>query len=191
MYTVLGRDPVLAGIMERVGRYGLRVQPDGYRALIESVISQQLSGRAADGIIRRLHARYGGHPTPGQVAATPEEDLRGAGLSRMKASYIRGISAGVEDGSIDLRRLGGMSDGEVIGELTRIRGVGVWTAQMFLIFSLGRQDVLPTGDLGIRRGFGELYGVTGEADMIRVAEGWRPYRTAASWYLWRRSDGAA
>ena len=187
---ILCRDPILAGLIKQVGPYRLEAAPDRYRALVEAVVSQQLSGRVADRIIEKIHGIYGRSPTPDQILATPDSALRKVGLSRMKIAYIREISEKTEDGTLPLQQMAGMSDEEVIRVLTRIRGIGVWTAQMFLIFSLGRHDVLPTGDLGIRRRFAELYGITQEDEMIKQAEGWRPYRTVASWYLWKSAKVA-
>ena len=179
-------DPTLAGIIDLVGAYSLKTRPNRFRALVEAIVSQQLSGRVADGILRNMRGIYSGRfPSPRQVIATPDSRLREAGLSGMKIGYIRDISGRIESGDLRMRSLSGMSDEQVIDKLTGIKGIGVWTAQMFLIFSLGRQDVLPTGDLGIRKRFQALYGITDEAGMIRLAEGWRPYRTVAAWYLWK------
>lgn len=185
-------DPAMSDMIDIVGPYRLKTRRNRYWSLIESIVSQQLSGAAADSVLSRLRAMYPGRtPRPQDVASTPDEQLRLAGLSRMKVSYVKDISERVADGRMRMRRFAGMTDEQVIEELVEIRGIGVWTAQMFLIFSLGRLDVLPLGDLGIRRGFEIVYGITGESKMKRHAEMWRPFRTVASWYLWKgQSDFA-
>ena len=186
----LRKDPVLAVVIDRVGEYGLKIRPNRYRALVEAIVTQQLSGSAADAVLGRMLRIYGGRfPRPARIAATPDSVLREAGLSRMKVEYIKDVSERIESGKLRLGALAGMPDERVIEELVRIRGIGVWTAHMFLIFSLGRRDVLPVGDLGIRRAFKVLYGVTGEEEMTRIAEVWRPYRTVATWYLWKGQRG--
>lgn len=185
-------DPAMSDMIDIVGPYRLKTRRNRYWSLIESIVSQQLSGAAADSVLSRLRAMYPGRtPRPQDVASTPDEQLRLAGLSRMKVSYVKDISERVADGRMRMRRFAGMTDEQVIEELVEIRGIGVWTAQMFLIFSLGRLDVLPLGDLGIRRGFEIVYGITAESEMKRHAEMWRPFRTVASWYLWKgQSDFA-
>jgi len=188
----LRADPAMSDMIDIVGPYRLKTRRNRYWSLIESIVSQQLSGAAADSVLSRLRAMYPGRtPRPQDVASTPDEQLRLAGLSRMKVSYVKDISERVADGRMRMRRFAGMTDEQVIEELVEIRGIGVWTAQMFLIFSLGRLDVLPLGDLGIRRGFEIVYGITAESEMKRHAEMWRPFRTVASWYLWKgQSDFA-
>jgi len=188
----LRADPAMSDMIDIVGPYRLKTRRNRYWSLIESIVSQQLSGAAADSVLSRLRAMYPGRtPRPQDVASTPDEQLRLAGLSRMKVSYVKDISERVADGRMRMRRFAGMTDEQVIEELVEIRGIGVWTAQMFLIFSLGRLDVLPLGDLGIRRGFEIVYRITGESKMKRHAEMWRPFRTVASWYLWKgQSDFA-
>ncbi len=188
----LRADPAMSEMIDSVGPYRLKARRNRYWSLIESVVSQQLSGAAADSVLGRLRAIYHGRtPRPEDVASTPDAQLRGAGLSRMKVSYVKDISERAADGRLTMRRFSRMTDEQVIEDLVEIRGIGVWTAQMFLIFSLGRLDVLPLGDLGIRRGFDIVYGITSEPEMKKHAEMWRPFRTVASWYLWKgQSDFA-
>ena len=156
---------------------------------MQAIITQQLSGKASGAITSRFKAMYGGvFPTPADVLSTPEVDLRASGLSRSKVAYIKGVSKLVESGSLDLDALEGMPDDDVVSRLTEVRGIGRWTAEMFLIFTLGRLDVLPVDDLGLRKGIKEAYSLrdlpTG-AEARRIAERWRPYRTIATWYLWK------
>lgn len=186
----LRADPVMAASIDAVGEYCLKIRSNKYRALVEVVVAQQLSGHAAGAVLARLRRAYGGRfPTPVQVAETPELELRGVGLSESKARCIGEISRMIESGRLRLGTLARTSDPKVISELTKIRGIGVWTAQMFLIFALGRLDVLPLGDLGVKRAFRKLYGVTEEGGMVALAEAWRPYRTVATWYLWKANSG--
>ena len=156
---------------------------------MQAVITQQLSGKASGAITSRLKALYGGaFPAPADIIATPDEDLRGVGLSRSKVSYIRGISEMVESGDLDLDSLEKMSDDDVVAALTAVKGIGRWTAEMFLIFTLGRLDVLPVDDLGLRKGIKMAYStrtLPAGAESTRIAERWRPYRTVATWYLWK------
>ena len=184
-----GRDGRLAAVVGRVGEYRMRRARNRYESLVLAVIGQQLSGAAAGAAAARFRALYGGRfPRPGAVAATPEAALRGAGLSGMKAAAIAGLSARIESGALRLDALPRMPDEDVVGELSAVRGVGRWTAQMFLMFALGRLDVLPAGDLGLRRGIMLLRSagrLPSEAEAEREAEAWRPYRSAATWYLWR------
>ncbi len=182
-------DPKLEAAVREVGEYDIRLDSDKYESLVQAVITQQLSGKASGAITARLKALYGGaFPAPADVMATPDEDLRGVGLSRSKVSYIRGISELVESGDLDLDSLEKMSDDDVVAALTAVKGIGRWTAEMFLIFTLGRLDVLPVDDLGLRKGIKMAYSTralpTG-AEATRIAERWRPYRTVATWYLWK------
>ena len=182
-------DPKLEVAVREVGEYDIRLDSDKYESLVQAVITQQLSGKASGAITARLKALYGGaFPAPADVIATPDEDLRGVGLSRSKVSYIRGISELVESGDLDLDSLEKMSDDDVVAALTAVKGIGRWTAEMFLIFTLGRLDVLPVDDLGLRKGIKIVYSTralpTG-AEATRIAERWRPYRTVATWYLWK------
>jgi DNA-3-methyladenine glycosylase II len=179
--------------MRRYGPCGLAQaqHTDPLRALIHAIISQQLSTRAAATIEGRFRALYGGVPTPSQVAATPDAQLRAAGLSGQKVRYLRDLCRRVEDGSLPLTRLGVMSDDEVVAVLTEVKGIGRWTAEMFLMFRLHRPDVLPVDDLGIVKAVQRAYGLrktpTPER-LTRLGESWRPYRSVACWYLWASLD---
>jgi DNA-3-methyladenine glycosylase II len=188
-------DPVLRGVIDRVGPDNVldpvsRLSADNYGALVRSIVGQQLSTRAAVAIYGRLVERYGGRtPTPAEVLADDPDDLRvAAGLSHAKVAYLRSLAEHVLDGSLQLDRLDRLPDEQVIAELTSVRGIGTWSSHMFLIFQLQRPDVLPVGDLGIRRAFMVQYGLPklpAAAEMEKIAEPWRPYRTLASLFLWR------
>jgi DNA-3-methyladenine glycosylase II len=187
------RDPVIRDLMRRHGPCGLAQaqHTDPLRALIHAIISQQLSTRAAATIEGRFRALYGGVPTPSQVAATPDAQLRAVGLSGQKVRYLRDLCRRVEDGSLPLTRLGVMSDDEVVATLTEVKGIGRWTAEMFLMFRLHRPDVLPVDDLGIVKAVQRAYGLrrTPTAERLtRLGESWRPYRSVACWYLWASLD---
>jgi DNA-3-methyladenine glycosylase II len=188
-------DPVLCGVIDRVGSdnvldLGSRLSPDNYGALVRSIVGQQLSTRAAMAIYGRLIERYRGRtPTPAEVLEDDPDELRmAAGLSHAKVAYLRSLAEHVLDGSLQLDRLDELPDEQVIAELTAVRGIGTWSSHMFLIFQLQRPDVLPVGDLGIRRAFMVHYGLAklpGAAEMEQIAQPWRPYRTLASLFLWR------
>lgn len=190
-------DPHLARLIERVGPFRLEVR-DGlspFQALVRSIIYQQLSGRAAATIYGRVLALFPGEPmlVPQHLLDAPEDVLREAGLSRAKVAAVRDLSAKTLDGTVpSLEVLRTMDDEAIIKRLTAVRGVGRWTVEMLLIFRLSRPDVLPVHDLGVRRGFQCTYGL----DALPVpkalqahGERWRPYRSVASWYLWRAADG--
>ena len=182
-------DPKLEAAIREVGECNIRLDSNKYESLVQAIITQQLSGKASGAITSRFKAMYGGvFPTPADVLSTPEVDLRASGLSRSKVAYIKGVSKLVESGSLDLDALEGMPDDVVVSRLTEVKGVGRWTAEIFLIFALGRLDVLPVDDLGLRKGIKEAYSLrdlpTG-AEARRIAERWRPYRTIATWYLWK------
>jgi DNA-3-methyladenine glycosylase II len=195
----LGRDDVMAGLIELHGAIDLEERRRGrpsepYGALMRSIVGQQLSVKAARSIYTRLTDMFGGEtPTPRELLDTDPETLRGAGLSRPKVSYLRDLAQHVEDGTLHLTVLDNMTDSDVVAELTRVKGLGEWTAQMFLMFHLRRPDVLPVGDLGIRRAVERNYGLEGLPDaetLERLGERWRPYRTLASIYLWHSLDNA-
>jgi DNA-3-methyladenine glycosylase II len=193
-------DPVLGRLIGELGDLELPARrpdrPDGgehYAALVRTIAGQQLSVRAAQAIWRKLLDRFDGvAPTPEQVLAEEPEELRAAaGLSRAKVSYLRSLAEHVLSGELELDRLDELPDDEVIRELTAVKGLGEWSAHMFLMFQLGRPDVLATGDLGIRRAVELAYGLPGlpkPAELTELAEAWRPYRTAACRYLWRSLD---
>jgi DNA-3-methyladenine glycosylase II len=188
-------DPVLRALIDRLGTDWLAVPrpdlpTDRYGVLIRSIVGQQVSAAAARAIYGRLIARFGGRPpTPAEVLADDLEELRAAaGLSHAKARYLRSLAEHVTDGSLQLDALDALSDAEVIAELVAVNGIGLWSAQVFLIFHLGRPDVLPVGDLAIRRALMieyELPELPKAPAMEAIAEPWRPHRSLASRFLWR------
>lgn len=183
------RDAVMRAVIKAVGPFTLTLERNRFRMLVRSIIAQQISGHAARSIRKRLDTLVGpGGVTPEKLAGLSVADLRTAGLSGQKASYLHDLAAKVAAGKIRLHRTPKMSDEEIIAELIQVRGIGVWTAQMFLMFSLGRLDVFPHDDLGIRSALKKLYGLPelpDKATSQRIAEPWRPYATIASWYCWR------
>jgi DNA-3-methyladenine glycosylase II len=188
-------DPVLARLIDAVGplgdsRSGRPDRNDHYGALVRSIASQQLSVLAARAIYGRLTERFDGRaPTPQEILDDDPEELRAAaGFSRAKVGYLRSLAEHVLSGELELERLDELSDADVTAELVAVKGIGVWTAHMFLMFQLERPDVLPVGDLGIRRAIERAYGLDDLPDaptMERIAEPWRPHRTLACRYLWR------
>jgi DNA-3-methyladenine glycosylase II len=171
-----------------------RSRPDAFGALARAIVGQQLSTKAARSIWERVIAALGeDDPHPASILGAEEEALRGAGLSRSKVAYLRDLAGKVESGELDLERISELPDEDVIADLVEIKGIGRWTAEMFLIFHLGRPDVVSTGDLGIRRAVQIAYGLDelpGPTDLERIAEPWRPHRTLACLYLWRSLDNA-
>ncbi len=182
-------DPVMAAVVRRTGPFALKQNKKYFIVLCQAIVSQQISTRAAETIARRFHALFDGKvPTPARVATLTEERLRSAGLSRQKSSYILDLGQRFLDKSIQTRSFHALSNDEIVSQLTEVRGVGRWTAEMFLIFSLNRMDVLPVDDLGFRAGLKSIYNMKAlpDAKRIRVmAKKWRPYETAAAWYAWR------
>ena len=184
-------DPVLESIIERVGpsRFAGRSRGSHLDALVRSIVSQQLSVSAANTIHGRLIALVGEkNPLPEHWLALNDPDMRAAGLSRQKIAYIRDLARHVQNGALPMAKLHLMSDDDVIEALTAVKGIGVWTAQMFLMFQLGRPDVLPVLDLGIRNAFRRAYKLRKpptEKRMRALAKSWEPYRSVASWYLWQ------
>jgi DNA-3-methyladenine glycosylase II len=190
-------DPVIGAIVEAHGPLDQerrrRGRPaDAYGALLRSIVGQQLSTKAARTIYGRLADLYGGRaPTPAELIDTHPDRLREAGLSRAKASYLRSLAEHVVGGELELDRLNELSDDEVSAQLTAVKGLGQWTADMFLIFHLERPDVLPVGDLGVRRAVQiayELEGLPKPAELLAIGEPWRPHRSLASLYLWSSLD---
>ncbi|MBM5811630.1 MAG: DNA-3-methyladenine glycosylase 2 family protein [Gammaproteobacteria bacterium] len=188
-------DPVMAQLIRRAGPWApVRERGGAYAALLEAVAHQQLTGKAAKTILGRFHALYGdgGGPAPEQLLATPDETLRGVGFSRAKVAALKDIAAKTLDGTIPERRaLARMRDEAIITRLSAARGVGRWTVEMFLIFTLGRPDVLPVDDYGVRNGFRIAYGrraLPAPRALARFGARWAPYRTTAAWYLWRAVD---
>jgi len=189
-------DPVLAVIIRDVGPCRLRVEVRGgaFAALAESIVYQQITGKAAASIygrLRRLVRRR--HPRPQDILAATAKALRKVGLSRQKVAYLRDLSERVRDG-LKLRSIARLEDEAVIEALIEVKGIGRWTAEMFLMFRLGRLDVLPVHDYGIRKAMQKAYGIRelpSPARMRALAERWRPYRTVACWYLWRSLESKA
>ena len=189
-----GSDPVMAALVERHGELSVegrrrrRPAVDAYGMLLRSVIGQQLSVKAAATIYDRVLALFGGRtPPPEKLLEVEPQELRDVGLSWRKVEYVRDLAEHVLSGELELDRLDRLSDEQVIAEITAVRGFGLWSAQMFLIFFLERPDVLPTGDLGIRNAAQAAYGLDqppGPAELERIAEPWRPHRSLASVYLW-------
>jgi DNA-3-methyladenine glycosylase II len=196
---LLKADEKMADLVETLGPLDLeerrRGRPaDAYGALLRSIVGQQLSVKAARSIYNRLTEQFGGRtPSPRELLDADPEVVRGAGLSRPKVAYMRDLAEKVEAGDLPLDSLDAMSDDAAIAELTAVKGLGLWSAQMFLMFHLGRPDVLPVGDLGIRRAAERLYGLEGLPDaetLERLAERWRPHRSLACLYLWESLNNA-
>ncbi len=192
---LVNADPVLCAIIERRGACGLaeRSREQPLRSLARALVSQQLSVKAAATIFSRFLALYpdGRFPSPSQVLQTPVETLRGAGLSRQKASYLQDLCARVDSGALALDSLDELSDEQVMETLTAVKGIGRWTAEMILIFQLQRPDILPVDDVGLLRSIQHVYGFKRrptEKQVLRLGEKWRPYRSVASWYLWAELD---
>ena len=183
-------DPRLAAVMERVGPCRFEPHREGthFEAVLRSIVYQQLSGKAASTIHGRVITLLDGTPTPAGIVATPDDAFRAAGLSRQKLSYVRDLARHAGDGTVPFASLDALDDDAVIEALTSIKGVGLWTAQMFLMFRLGRPNVLPAEDLGIRKGVQLAYrtrGLPPPKRVLTLGRTWSPYATIASWYLWR------
>jgi DNA-3-methyladenine glycosylase II len=183
------RDPVIRNLIRRHGPCGLAdaQHEDAFTALTHSIISQQLSTKAAATIARRFDALFGGRPTPRAVALMDDAQLRAVGLSSQKIRYMRDLCSRVADGSLTLEKVNELSDEDVIQSLTQIKGIGRWTAEMFLMFRLHRPDVLPVDDLGILKAVQRAYGLRKlprAERLTKIGEPWRPYRSVACWYLW-------
>ncbi len=187
-----GVDDRLRIIIGKIGMISLKLNNDIFFSLVESILSQQLTPKAADSIIRRLVALFpDGSVTPDAMLGLSDDALRSCGISRQKISYIKNIAEGVLEGSISSEHFNRMSDEEIISTLVRIKGIGTWTAKMFLIFSLGRTDVLPHEDLGIINAMQRVYLLEEKPsrDIVeKIAEKWHPYCSIASLYLWKLKD---
>lgn len=190
-------DPAMAALIERIGEIDLKTRlrrrseekpPDAYGALLRAIVGQQLSTKAARTIYLRVCDLFGGStPSPEQLLEASEKDLRGCGLSGRKVEYVRDLAVHVLDGELELDRLGDLSDEEAIEEIVAVRGLGQWTAEMFLLFHLERPDVLSGGDLGIRKAVQIEYGLKempSPQKVLEIGEPWRPHRSLASLYLW-------
>jgi DNA-3-methyladenine glycosylase II len=188
------RDPTLGEVVEKVGPPDLRrgrPRRTHFAELVRAICYQQLAGAAARAIHGRVEALFDGVPTAEAVLATPDEQLRAAGLSAAKTASIRDLATRVADGEVELDRVSRLSDDEIVRELTLVRGIGRWTAEMFLMFQLGRLDVWPVDDFGVRKGFARIYSLpetpTPKA-LAPLGDGYRPYRSIAAWYCWRAAD---
>jgi DNA-3-methyladenine glycosylase II len=185
-----GVDPVMARIVQQVGVYDATYRRERFPALARAIIFQQLAGSAARAILKRFIELFPGRrfPSPEQVVATSEARLRKVGLSRAKALYIKGLAADVVAKKVNFHRFPKMEDDAIIAELTQVKGIGQWTAEMFLMFNLGRPDVMPAGDLGVQNAVMKAYGMAKRPtpkELREFAQRWKPHRTAAAWYLWR------
>lgn len=181
-------DPVLRAIIDQVGAYQIQFRDPDFETLVKSIVYQQLSGRVAGVIFGRVTDAAGGRLTPEGILKLRPVRMRTLGLSGQKTAYIRDLARHARDGRVVFEELARLPDEAVIERLTAVKGIGVWTAHMFLIFALRRPNVLPTGDLGIRNAIRKAYGLLElpkPAEMETLSEPWRPYRTVASWYLWR------
>lgn len=184
-------DPVLRGIIERIGPCRMEFGPPEFHSLAEAIVYQQLHGKAAVSIFKRFAELTGDPVTPQGILKLTDDQLRAAGLSKQKSSYLKDLAAKTRDGLLDFQKLAALPDEEVIQHLTQVKGVGVWTAQMFLMFTLRRLDVLPTGDYGVQAAIKKAYGkrkMPKPKDMEKIARAWSPYRSIACWYLWRSLD---
>lgn len=190
-------DAQLGAIMDRVGEYKPTIRrTEPYATLLRTILFQQLAGAAANAIQRRFLALYGDDrpPTPEQLLATSDEDLRSAGISRQKISYMRDLALHVHEGLLDLDELVHLDDAEVIRRITAVKGLGEWSAHMYLMFHLGRPDVLPSGDLGVRNGMRLTYGLEATPtpkEALEIGAKWAPYRSVGSWYMWRAGEPVA
>jgi DNA-3-methyladenine glycosylase II len=189
--SLAGADPVMGALTDKYGVIDYELRADYLDALMSNIIGQQLSGRVADVLWGRFTALCGGEITVEKVLGLSDAQLRGAGISRNKSAYLRNVASAVKTGALTLGAFDGMTDEAVIGQLKAVKGIGEWTAEMFLIFSLGRQDVFSMGDGGLARAVNALYGDGKELasrERAAIAERWKPYRSIASLYLWRSLD---
>ena len=184
-------DPVLCAIIERVGPFRMQYGVPEFSSLAEAIVYQQLNGKAAETIYKRFAALAGEPLTPEGVLKLSDEQLRSVGLSKQKSAYLKDLAAKTAAGALDFAKLSDLSDEEVIKHLTQVKGIGVWTAHMFLMFSLRRPNVLPTGDYGVQMALKKHYRkrkLPKPKDMEKIARAWEPYRSVACWYMWRSLD---
>lgn len=190
------RDPVMKRLVRQFGPCGLRPKPrrSPFESLARAIANQQLNGKAAESILNRFIALFPGKkfPGPGDLAAVSDEAIRAAGFSRAKIAALRDLSEKTLNGTVpSAREFSRLSDEEVIERLVEVRGIGRWTVEMLLIFQLGRPDVLPADDFGVRTGYAKAYGLEElprPKKLLELGEPWRPHRTVASWYLWRAAE---
>jgi len=184
-------DPVLRGIIERIGPCRMEYGPPEFSSLAEAIVYQQLNGKAAVTIFKRFTELAGEPLTPERILKLSDEQLRSVGLSKQKSAYLKDLAAKTRDGLLDFAKLLELPDHEVVKHLTQVKGIGVWTAQMFLMFTLKRPDVLPTGDYGVQAAIKKHYRkrkLPKPHIMERIAKPWEPYRSIACWYLWKSLD---
>lgn len=184
-------DPVLRAIIERVGACRMEYGEPAFHSLAETIVYQQLNGKAAVTIFKRFAALAGEPLTPEGILKLTNEQMRAVGLSKQKSAYLRDLAERTQRGELDFTRLPDLSDEEVIERLTQVKGIGVWTAHMFLMFSLRRPNILPTGDFGVQTAIKKYYKkhkLPKPKDMEKIARSWEPYRSVACWYLWRSLD---
>jgi DNA-3-methyladenine glycosylase II len=184
-------DPVMRGIIERVGACRMQFGEPVFHSLAEAIVYQQLNGKAAETIFRRFVALAGDPVTPEGIAKLSDQQMRLVGLSKQKSSYLRDMAERAIRGDLDFTRLPEMADEEVIKHLTQVKGVGVWTAHMFLMFTLKRPNILPTGDFAVQMAIKKHYNkrkLPKPVHMEKIAKAWEPYRSIACWYLWRSLD---
>lgn len=192
---IRNNDPILAPVIVQFPAPTFRPHTDYYRELVESIISQQLSVKAAATITKRFVDSFDHFPTPEEILDRDFEELRSVGLSGQKTNYIRDLAQKILDGTVRFDHLDTLTNSEIIAELTAVKGIGEWTVHMFLIFCMGRFDVLATGDLGVRTGIMKLYQLEqlpSPADMMAIAEknNWHPYESVVCWYVWKSLDNA-
>jgi DNA-3-methyladenine glycosylase II len=182
-------DSNLERIIKIVGKYSINIRNDPFQSLVESIIYQQLAGKAANAIYNRFINYYNNKQiTPTLILNSPNDNLKKVGLSNRKIDYLKDLALHVYDGRINLEELPKMNDEEIINKLINVKGIGRWTSEMFLIFSLGRQDILPVTDLGVRKAIQKVYSLSELPKpniMMEIAKPWRPYRSIATWYLWK------
>jgi DNA-3-methyladenine glycosylase II len=183
-------DPLLNKVIEAVGKYSIKFRHDPFQSLLESIIYQQLASAVASIIYKRFIKYYNGVlPLPSQILSTPDAILKiKVGLSSKKIEYLKDLSIRIADHRLDLNLLYTMTDEDIINQLTEVKGIGRWTAEMFLIFCLGRPDVLPVGDLGIRKAIQRVYSLPElptPSTILAISHPWKPYRSVATWYLWK------
>jgi DNA-3-methyladenine glycosylase II len=189
-------DAKLAPVITRAGLCTIRPHKNYYQELVDSIISQQLSVKAARAIEQRFQDMFGGHfPTPEEILTKQPEELRAIGFSYAKGRYVQDLAQKIIDGQVKFDKLDAMTNDEVVAELTPVKGIGEWTAHMFLMFCMGRSDVLPVGDLGIKNGMRALYGFAHAPTPEQMREtavklSWHPYESVASWYVWQSLDNA-
>jgi DNA-3-methyladenine glycosylase II len=191
VYHLKKSDPVLRSIIQRVGPCRMEYSPPEFHSLAEAIVYQQLNGKAAVMIFKRLAALAGEPLTPEGILKLSDEQLRSVGLSKQKSTYLKDLAAKTASGLLDFVRLPELSDEEVIEHLTQVKGIGVWTAHMFLMFTLRRPDVLPTGDYGVQAAIKKHYRkrkLPKPKEMEKIARPWAPYRSIACWYLWKSLD---